>query len=257
MKILIACLPKSGSTYLCMLIGNLPGFSIKSYVPDYGRREQEICETVMARQPDAPHEVAQHHVRCSDHTLNLLQKFGVKPIVLVRNLYDASVSEADHLVNESPVGPTAYFDEHIANLPLQDRINAALDLAAPWAINFYVSWWRARPDAIVTYEDLILGGPERQTSYLQSIGIDTNLDEVTAAAAKIKSMQTRFNVGKAGRGSASVDASRRRQVERMSSYYPDVDFSPLGIDRMLQTDDLAPAGGGFVQSLSRWIGKRA
>jgi hypothetical protein len=230
MKILIACFPKSGSSYLSALVGNLPGFSVESYVPYYGRREQELSEALIESKKHVEKQVSQHHVRASGYTTHLIELYGLTPIVLVRNIYDAIVSLSDHMANESPVFPSGYFDDRIAGLAVEDRINAVIDLAVPWYINFYVSWWHARPGAIVTYEDLILGGPERQTEYLQSVGVDTDLETVSAACGMTEKQSTRFNVGKSGRGRMLVDQFGRQRIERLVSYYPDVDFSKIGID---------------------------
>jgi hypothetical protein len=232
-KFLVACLPKSGSTYLSMLIGNLPDFSLTTYAPAGGRREQELSETLMRKACRLPRHVVQQHVRASDYTLELIQRFDVTPIVLVRNIYDSVVSLAEHLVNESSVGPIAYFDQSLCQLPFQDRVNAIIDLAAPWYFNFYVSWWLARREAIVTYEDVILGGAKRQSEFLRSIGLATDLEEVRSAHEKTKRQFTRFNIGKAGRGANLLDPSSRKKLSRLASYYPEVDFSSIGISRNL------------------------
>jgi hypothetical protein len=228
-KFLIACAPKSGSTYLTTLIGNLPNFSVTSYAPAGGRREQELSEALMRKGRRSSRQVAQHHIRASDYTLGLIQKFDVTPLILVRNIYDAALSFAEHMVNESPIAPMAYFDDTFARSSLEHRLNAFIDLAAPWYFNFYVSWWHYRPKAIVTYEDIILGGPNRQSEFLQSIGIATNLEEVLLAREKAKSQFTRFNIGKAGRGAAILDFRTREKLSRLASYYPNVDFSPIGL----------------------------
>jgi hypothetical protein len=233
LKILVACFPKSGSTYLSALIGNLPGFSPVLYTPAGGRREQELSEVEMERACSVTRHVAQLHVRASDYTLELIEKFDVTPIVLVRNIYDAAVSLADHLANESTVMPMAYFDRATAQRPFQDRLNAVFDLAAPWYFNFYVSWQRARPEAIVTYENLILGGPERQNEYFNAIGLDTNIDDVGSSIRQIQSLDTRFNVGKAGRGAEAITLRHRGRIEQLASYYPDIDFSHIGIGRKI------------------------
>lgn len=190
-----------------------------------------MCEAKLDSLIGVERQVAQHHIRASEHTLQLIDRYHLTPIVLVRNIYDFAVSIADHIANESPVGPIAYFDDGIARLPMEDRVNAAMDLAIPWCINFYVSWWRARPEAIATYEDLILGGPVRQSSHLRSIGLNTEIAEVIAAHEMTKAQHTRLNVGVAGRGLKFVNFLRRRHVERLASYYPDVDFSLIGIGK--------------------------
>jgi hypothetical protein len=230
MKILIACFPKSGSTFLSTLIGNLPGFSTVFYTPAHGRREQELSETEIERAGSIK-QVAQVHVRASEYTMDIIDKFSITPIVLVRDIYDTAVSLAEHVANE-PILPMAYFDATIAGRSFEDRLNAVFDLAMPWYFNFYVSWRRARPNAIITYEDLILGGSERQTEYLTSIGLDTNITDVRSATKKVRSLDTRFNVGKSGRGVRAIGMRHRRQIERLASYYPDEDFSHIGIRKI-------------------------
>ena len=229
MKILVACFPKSGSSYLSALISNLSGYSVASYVPYEGRREQELSEVHIEKVKELENQVAQHHVRASEATLHLIRAYNLTPLVLVRNIFDCVVSLSDHMKNKSPVFPSGYFDERLAGLAIEDRINAVIDLAVPWYINFYVSWWHARPGAIVTYEDLILGGPERQAEYLQALGVKTDYQAVLTACQLTRQQGTRFNVGKPGRGRMLVDECGRQRIERFASYYPDVDFSPIGI----------------------------
>jgi hypothetical protein len=228
-RILVACFPKSGSSYLVALIGNLPNFSTKNYVPYMGRREQELSETSLIQTSVPGRQVAHVHVRASEHTLHLIDKYRIAPIVLVRNIFDTVVSLADH-IKTWPAMPAAYLDERISSLSFEDRIDALIDLAVPWYFNFYVSWWHARPDAIVTYEDLVLGNTLRKTSYLQSRGIETNLAEVTAAHELTKKQDTKLNVGTSGRGLKLIDKARRLRIERLASYYPEVDFSKIGIE---------------------------
>jgi hypothetical protein len=244
MKILIACFPKSGSTFLSSLIGNLPGFSTVLYVPSHGRREQELSETEIERAGSIK-QVAQVHVRASEYTMYIINKFNITPIVLVRDIYDTAVSLAEHVASK-PGLPMAYFDARIAGRSFEDRLNAVFDLAMPWYFNFYISWRRARPNAIIAYEDLILGGAERQTEYLNSIGLDTNISDVRLVTEKLRSLDTNFNVGISGRGVRAIEMRHRRQIERLASYYPDEDFSPIGIRKI---------GNEIVHS--RWEGLKA
>src|ERR1700735_4223003 len=62
--ILIACMPKSGSTFLSDVIGQCPDFRRAVLTPSAGRREQEIDEQLL-RRLDRVSFVAQHHVRNS------------------------------------------------------------------------------------------------------------------------------------------------------------------------------------------------
>jgi len=100
-KILLACFPKSD------------GFSKIPLVPSYGSREQELDIRGLYKYRNI-NFVAQHHVRYSMYLEELLQQYNVKPVILVRNIYDCIVSLADHLRNESLINPFAVInEEHI------------------------------------------------------------------------------------------------------------------------------------------------
>jgi len=199
---LIACMPKSGSTFLSELVASLPGFRREHLVPSYNRREQELSEEEIARAFVGTHHirraymdgvvtapclprgfVAQHHVRHNDETQLLIDTYGLVPIVLVRNLFDVVVSLRDHLVKSSVYTPAAFVDEDFENLPEERQHDFLIDLAMPWYIHFYVSWWKAENKLLVTYEDLV-EDPAREM---------------------------------------------RERIQKFCSYYPEVDFGPVGV----------------------------
>lgn len=231
MRVLVACFPKSGSTFLANVIGGLPEFKVESYVPNHERREQELCDTAIGR-CNGIHQVAQLHVRASWSTMHLIGKWNIKTIVLVRNIYDAIVSLTDHIERESPSFPHAWFNETTAALPFEERLAAVVELAVPWFFNFYVSWWFGRPEAIVRYEDVILGGPERQAEFLVSSGVATCAEDVVTSLATIDPVTTRFNVGKAGRGAALLSPLQREWVANLTRHFSDVDFTPIGLPNL-------------------------
>lgn len=209
MIVLLACFPKSGSSYLSDLIAAQPGFERAEFTPWYGRREQEL-EIKRIRPWIGRNCVAQHHVRASGYTLQLVQDFEMTPVVLVRNIGDALASLADHIADEDPETPVAYLDDRIATLDWEDRLATVAELAAPWYVNFYVSWWRAMPEAMIRYEDVVLGG---DTSILtERFGISLDMQNDTEPR--------RFNKGVTGRGATVMEI-----VKRLMWHYPDVDFS--------------------------------
>lgn len=213
MIVLLACFPKSGSSYLADLIAAQPGFSAASFTPYYGRREQEL-EAGLISAWAGRNCVAQHHVRASEYTLQLIDRFQMTPLVLVRNLGDAMASLADHIAQEGPETPVAYFEERMGALSPEERLIAVTELAAPWYVNFFVSWWRARPDAIVRYEDVVLGG---------DLGpVEQRLGMPIVAPTEQGHSPRRFNVGVAGRGAPAAD-----YIGRLTAHYPDVDFRSI------------------------------
>ena len=100
--ILIACMPKSGSTFLASALGGLPGFRLGSAVPGLGRREQEIDEgSLIGSAEIKKNTVFQHHVCHSEPLERLLQKYPFHVVVLSRDLRDAAASFLITLI-ESP-----------------------------------------------------------------------------------------------------------------------------------------------------------
>jgi hypothetical protein len=211
MIVLLACFPKSGSSFLADILASQPDFATAQFTPCYGRREQEI-EAGLVTPWVGRNCVAQHHVRASEYTLYLLDHFRITPLVLVRNLGDTLASLADHIAQEGPETPVAYFNDRISALNAEERLLAVTELAAPWYINFYVSWWKVRPEAIVRYEDVVLGCNFEPLEQRLGMPIIMPPDY----------RPRRFNVGIQGRGAAVENYLRR-----FTTYYPDVDFSPI------------------------------
>src|SRR5579872_1434315 len=135
--ILIACMPKSGSTFLTDVIAELPGLRRVSLAPTSDRREQEIDEYCL-QQVDRLGFVAQHHVRYSDWTAEMCRDYGLAPVVLVRSLLDVIVSLRDHMRRESTVWPMFFVEPRHAALD-DARMDAMIArLALPWYLNFYM-----------------------------------------------------------------------------------------------------------------------
>lgn len=247
--ILVACMPKSGSTFLTALIASLPGCRRENVVPSFKRREQELCRAKLERAFEATHIlrrafdqgllvenqrphafVFQNHVRHSHETQLLIDRYGIAPIVLVRNIFDAVVSLRDHFARESHFTPVAYVDETMANWD-DERMHAFIvDMAVPWYIHFYVSWIKAEHRHLVTYEELTTDPAETLRKALAFAKLPRKPEMLAQALDKVQSANTRKNVGQPGRGAVLSDDLKQR-VRRYCSYYPDVDFGPIGIGR--------------------------
>lgn len=101
--ILVACMPKSGSSFLSNCIASYQGFRHGILVPDYGVREQEMCELRLEKFNNRPY-VAQLHVRNSAWTQKLIQRYGMTHVVLVRDLLDVVASVRDHIRKDFTLG---------------------------------------------------------------------------------------------------------------------------------------------------------
>lgn len=229
MRILIACMPKSGSTFPGSLIGGLPNFEMVPWVPAFGRREQELSEAHLASYDGRLNQVSQHHVRASSYTIDLVNKYRISTPVLVRNIFDCAVSLANHIERESFEFPCAYFDEHIFDISYEHRLSAVVALAIPWYIHFYVSWWNTAPEKVITYEDVVLGGRDAHMHFLRSVGLDPSPEEYEAALSYADLINERLNVGVSGRGRETLDETDVDNILKLCRYYPHVDFTPIGV----------------------------
>jgi len=223
--ILIACMPKSGSTFLSSVIAELPGFRRAHLTPAYGRREQELDRACL-RQADPHGYVAQHHVRYSAWTARMSHEHGLAPVVLVRNLPDAVVSLRDHLRRESVASPIFHAEAHHASLDDATLEAMIVRLALPWYVNFYMGWRQAPNALFVTYADLVAAPVQTVRRVLDFAGASTSEAEVEAAVRKVgRNQDTRMNVGVTGRG-ATLPAPVMNALLELLDFYPEAAEDP-------------------------------
>ncbi len=232
--ILIACMPKSGSTFLASTLGGLPNFRLGSAVPGLGRREQEIDEGSLIKSAEiTKNTVFQHHVCHSEPLERLLQKYPFHVVVLSRDLRDAAASFSDHLDRESTDTPMAYCDsDDLQNIDSSGkRLDFIVDMILPWYVKFYVSWqkYRARGGSVqfMTFDHLIENKLESIRSILEQAGL--RISEADVIESVNSDRFTRLNKGVSGRGDALFNDNPQAtaNLQRYLSYYPDVDFRPI------------------------------
>jgi hypothetical protein len=220
--ILVACQPKSGSTFLSRALAALPGMRCVQLTPGYARREQELCESLLSRNRRKAY-VAQHHVRWSVVTDELVRRFDLRVVVLVRDLFDAVISLRDHVRRESGAFPMAYLDEGHRALPDAELEAMIVRLAIPWYVNFYMCW-RNFPDAtLVRYKDLAARPAETIRRIAEGARLDPTDSQIVQAIDQAR--QSRFNRGIVGRG-ASLAPRERESILQMLRFYPEAANDP-------------------------------
>jgi hypothetical protein len=238
--ILIACMPKSGSSLLSGAIARLPGYRRVQLIPEYDRREHELDEFCL-RQVDRFSYVAQHHVRYSHWTAEMCRDYMVAPVVLVRNLLDVAVSLRDALRKDGPVWPFFFAEPHHAELSDAELEEMIVRLALPWYVNFYMGW-RQAPDALlVEYEDLIADPVGTVARVLAHAGSGAAAADIEAAVRAVSANdQSRFNVGRTGRG-AGLRPDLVPDVLQMLEFYPEAASDPYIESLKAQSRNAPPA----------------
>jgi hypothetical protein len=166
--------------------------------------------------------VAQHHIRYSSETDDLLQEFGITPIVLTRDLKDSVASLRDHLRRpQGPANPLAWATPEHAAMPDADLDEFIADHVMPWYVQFAASWQSCERAVRLTYDD-VTQRPEEAVSKIVAAGrIEADAEDITVAVGKARRAAPRFNKGVPGRGKTiSVNASRH--IDRLLSRYPEL-----------------------------------
>lgn len=225
--ILVACMPKSASTFLAASIASLRGFRRCRLTPGYGAREQELCEIRLSRYNHRTY-IAQHHLRHSAWTGRLIKQYRLTPVVIVRDLADIAISLRDHFRREPQgQGPTARLFPHHADLPDDQLDDAIVRLTMPWYINFYVGWRAAGDVPIYDYAQYTAEPARVIGEILMHAGCAMAQNEIEASLAGVnKEKIAQFNVGVSGRGS-QLGGSAKQALLQMIEVYDGFRDDPL------------------------------
>ncbi len=228
-RVLVACMPKSGSTFTSNAIGRLPGFRKTSLVTHYGRTEQDL-DARLALRKGRYNYVCQHHVRYNEKTRDVINRFSITPVVLVRDVHDCVISLRDHLRRESVDNSMVFANQDHLNLSDEELETFLVQMAIPWYINFYVSWHEC-PNALwITYQDVATDSKDTIKKILRHVGRqDIRDDEIETALKNRNSSADRMNVGSPGRGHM-LSSENKTLIRQYCSAYPSIDFSLIGVD---------------------------
>jgi hypothetical protein len=237
--IVVAAAPKTGSTFLVntlIQITRLRGFRLCSA---YSTNEHDLYLPALCLMN--PYGcVSQLHMKGTFHNAALMRSFGIKPIILVRNIEDIVVSLQHDLKGKAQrrslgTGARGYSfiwqDEDTRDLSDERRLDMVIDLAVPWFVNFYASWYqlceRGAVQALwLTYEELFADKEKAIRSVLGFLGLPSDAPIDPAILAR---KYAQFRDGRVGQGASVLSAEQRARVRRQFSYYPSVDFGKYGL----------------------------
>lgn len=229
----IACVPKSASTFLKNLLVNLTGYRDLFTVYAAGQSEHEIYLPTL-RESAHLDTVTQQHCRASDANVHLMQAFGIRPVVLVRNIFDSVMSLLD-FYNHGAF-QTSYFRADWRRLDEETKIDLLIENVIPWYFQFVASWDRAEKQKRLevhwlSYEELVADKPSSVIKVLKFYGLGASLRAVEQRIKEIESegRKIRFNKGVKGRGKSGLHIRQKEQIRRLTRYYPSTDFGRIGL----------------------------
>ncbi|HEU4479640.1 MAG TPA: sulfotransferase domain-containing protein [Pyrinomonadaceae bacterium] len=229
----IACVPKSASTFLKNLLVNLTGYRDLFTVYAAGQSEHELYLPTL-RESAHLDTVTQQHCRASDANVHLMQAFGIRPVVLVRNILDSVMSLLD-FYNKGAF-QTSYFRNDWPLLDQETKIDLLIENVIPWYFQFVASWELAEKQKRLemhwlSYEDLIADKPSSVLKILEFYGLGASRHGVEQRIREIESegQKIRFNKGVKGRGTSGLNNRQIEQIRRLTRYYPSTDFGRIGL----------------------------
>lgn len=237
--VVVAAAPKTGSTWLTNTLATLCGLRNVRLCAGYGTNEHDLYLPALVA-VNREGCVSQLHMKGTFHNMLLLKTFGIRPIVLVRNIGDIASSLLEDLrAKESKAGYARgqngysflWLDQNSRDADDEALLDRIVDLAMPWYVNFFVSWYRLEQQGLVaphwlTYEALMADRREQLRQVLESLRLKplvTMTDEL---------LEHRYGTWRdPNQERVRLDDAQRERLRRLFAYYPDVDFAPLGIGR--------------------------
>jgi hypothetical protein len=216
--LLIACFPKSGSTYLNNVLHELTGLR-KAFAAERGpQHEQDLCARKLMK---LRHRcILQQHVKATCTNLELLATLGMRPIVQTRSLFDVVVSLHDHLQQNPRSLSCGFASDGYLRMAWSERVDYLIHLYLPWYFNFILSWREAARQIDVypiSYEQLFADQRGELTRIAAFYGFQVSGEQVASAMARAARSNTRLNVGIVGRGNELLSARHKQSIHLLAS----------------------------------------
>jgi len=232
--IFITCTPKSGSTFLKNVLVSVTGFRdlFGVYAALQNEHDLDLPQLVKFGDVDT---VTQQHARASEANIQLMQAFGIRPVVLVRNIFDTVASLLD-FYRQGFTFSTFFDRDDFLSFNEEQQIALLIEYAIPWHFQFVASWQRAERDKRVeilwlTYEEMIKDKAAAVGRILAFYGMEAPVAKIEKriAATEANQDRNRFNKGIVGRGEGLLSAAQRQRIADLGRHFPGTDFHLLGV----------------------------
>jgi hypothetical protein len=216
-RIYIACFPKSGSTYLYRLLLEITGYRKLRAVQHYAHNEQDIYEFKLRE--SRHHTVTQQHTKGGYYNVQIMNRWGICPVILVRNIFDIVPSFLDHL-ELLPAQAMGYVHPEYAEMGRDDRLAFIIRLILPWYFHFLMSWRDARKDIRthwITYEQLFSDQLSTVRGIIEFYGMKVEDERIVREIERMGDHFTRLNVGVTGRGRQMLGSKHVEEIRELAA----------------------------------------
>jgi hypothetical protein len=204
----IACFPKSGSTYLMSVLHEITGFPRVFPIAGISKpgsvaaANQDFCECEL-RKIRYQDGVCHQHLTATVRNLALAKEHGIRPVILVRNVFDVVPSVVDHLHRECRIFATGFVPTEFFKWSPLEQETFVVSVQMPWYFNFLLSWQEAQVELPVywlSYERLFSDQRTVLREVCEFWDYPVAAAEIESAIERVQTLDTRFNKGQSGRG---------------------------------------------------------
>ncbi|MHC5060121.1 MAG: sulfotransferase domain-containing protein [Planctomycetota bacterium] len=216
-NIFVTCFQKSGSSFLANVLQKVTRFEYRDVVQFFGHEEQDLYEEKL-KPFRTLNTVTRQHVKGTKNNLDLMRKYGIRPVVSTRNIFDVLLSLYDHIENLTPVVPTGYVHEKYFQMNRDEKLTHLIRVHLPWYFNFFVSWLEASQsiDTLwISYEQFFTEQVRTTSRILQYYGLFADRETIKKAFLSIDARRKniKFNVGISGRGKSLADFHKNAIID--------------------------------------------
>jgi hypothetical protein len=166
--------------------------------------EQEIDE-IRNIQYWGVDKVIQQHAKGTENNIRIMKESGIKPVILVRDIFDVIQSLHDHFLEHSIKGPTGFVHKEFYSMATEERLLYIARVHTPWYFNFVISWQEATRDLgclWISYEELFANQRATVIRILEFYDLHIEEERIESSIAAISEVNTLLNKGVVGRGAS-------------------------------------------------------
>lgn len=182
---------------------------------------------------DLPEIVVHIHMQAFAANRHLLSAFGIRPVIMLRNLADTLASFLDMLETD-PVARAQCLNcvvpANFVEFSRAQKLDFVLDIILPWYASYFASWKSFAEEApgqvcVLRYSDFCQDPAKSVHMALAHAGFAASKDACVAAVERVwpNRDKLRYNKGKEGRGGSYFSASQLAEIARKLSHYPQLD----------------------------------